>query len=349
MSLRALLNGQESIVPFKGGDLTRLCEKFYSSVGSPVHTLRPEQNLSTLRQAMRNAGFAVGNTHEMLRDAVGVFRPEFEREIRKISGNDVQETKFRAIPKSISRMLQKESSEGDDGVLGPASHTDVEAVTLFAKTPEAFDRITSRLRPMNNLNTVQLKEKAVDPDGKGFPANTAKYCVTKTVGGIKDVPWIAEIQVLIHGSQKFCDKSHEDMHFERGYEKWINGSSRGLSDSSVLVAAGKLKNYVSRHIPTLNKDMAAATGMDKLRQARSYYLIGDTPVAHVRNQMGDNYCFIPDTATGFYRVENSYLSELAPEKLISKKDFLTYALALVPVPNLALSGKSSRPALALAS
>lgn len=349
MSLRALLNGQESIVPFKGTDLTRLCDKFYSSVGAPVHQLRPEQNLSTLRRAMRNAGFQVDNTHEMLRAAAGVFRPEFEREVKKISANDVKEIKFRPVPKTISRMIQKEQSLGDDHVSGPAAHTDVEAVTLFAKTPEAVERITNRLRPMYNFNTMQLKEKIVDPDRKGFPANTVKYCISKTVGGIQNVPWIAEIQILIDGSQKYCDRTHEDMGVGRGYDRWIKSNGRGLSDTSVLLSIGKLIGSVEKHIPALNKDMAAATGMDKLRQTRSYYLIDNVPVAHVRNKMGDNYCFIPDAATGFYRVENSYLSELSPEKIVSKEDFLTYALALVPVPNVALSGKTQKPMLALAS
>lgn len=220
MSLRDFLSGRPTSLALSVRDPINL-GKAFMAVGCPVHYIRPVQNLAALRLGLNAIGASFSNDHTMLHAAVPVFRPSFEKEIKRLVGRDATELHFRPAPKALYRMEEKETSPDEPDVQSAASHTDVDGVQIYARSLKSFVHITNKLRPANNSHSVQMKEKAINPERTGFPGNTVKYVLERNLGGVT-VPWIVEIQILMDGAQKYCKGSHHDMEFDRGYKRWLN-------------------------------------------------------------------------------------------------------------------------------
>lgn len=353
MSLKALLNGQQTSVPYTLGGTSQknLSNKFFSSVGVPVHTLRPNQNLPLLRLALGSsyAGRFEDDYDLLVNGAGPAFRSEFEMHVRKIIHRDAAVVKFREKPKSLFRMRDKEAlMEG--GAVGAESHTDINAVMIFAKDIAAFERLTDRLRPSNNANVAQLKEKAANPDENYFPGNTIKYIVEKNFGDLKRVPMVTEIILLMDGCQDYYTYTHDQVEKRRGLSKFWNSNSRGKGDIDVQLSAAYMLGTTGQAIPRVNKEMAKVTGMDSICQDRSYHLIDGIPVTHVVTKKGDNFAFTPDAESGFYVVDNSYLQRISKDTRSSREEFLIRSQDMVPMPDVqGLSGQTAQPLLQLAS
>ncbi len=341
--LRTFLSGEQTAVQFlvrQPEDVSRA----FNSFGGPVHYIRPEQNLPALRIGLNALGIPFSDDHELLHAAFKLFRPDFEKQVRKLAGRDAAEIHFRDEPKSLSRMWDKETDPRERDVASPASHTDVDGVQIYARNIQSFIRITNKLRPSNNAQTLQMKEKAINAEDTGFPANTFKYVLIRKINWIT-VPWVVEILGLIDGTQEICKQSHKGMGIDRAVQKWFSEERRGVGDVDVLTSTAYIHQRAVSERPSLNREMAIATGLDKLRQTRTYFLIDDVPITHATDKMGADFCFVPDPTTGLFREENSYLGRLDKQLQISREDFIFYSRALVSPPDARLSGVVSTPAL----
>lgn len=345
MSLKTMLSGDSTSVPYRLQSVTKtsLRDRFFSSVGVPVHTLRPDQNIPVLRLALQSANVTFEDDYDLLRKAAPLFQEEFARHVRKITHKDAAEIMYRSQPKQLSRMRDKENAAGE-GATCAASHTDLNAVMIFAKDIQAFQRLTDRLRPANNSHVAQLKEKSVNPDESFFPGNTVKYIVERNIGGIKNVPMVCEIIILMDGCQKYYRDTHDKQELNRGMNKWwkdwFDAPHRGHSDVEVVAALAKIEAKNSRSLPKVNRDMAKATGMDLIYQQREYHFVDGMPVTHVRNKLGENFCFAPNPNTGFYERADQFLGKISPQTKSSREEFLILSQDLVPAPDIKrLSGR----------
>lgn len=95
--------------------------------------------------------------------------------------------------------------------------------------------------------------------------------------------------------------------------------------------------------PRVNEAMSRATGLDRIRQERTYYKIGDMPVAHVTDHNGADYCFVPDAKTGFFREDNSYMGKLNPDNRVTREDFVFESRLIVPMPDERNTGRANSP------
>jgi len=338
MSLKQLLSGQPTSVPYRLRESVGLSlrEKFFSSVGVPVHTLRPDQNLDLLRTAFKSIGVEYADDYELLLGASRFFQSEFEKQIRKIVHKGEAEICMRPKEKDLGRMRDKENAAGE-GATCAASHTDLNAVKLFARDLDSFLRLTERLRPSKNSHTAQLKEKSVNPDETFFPGNTVKYVVERDIGNFKKVPFVTEIIILMDGCQPYDIETHDEVDIKRGIAHFWGGNRKGLQDLSVVMAAGKLDTKATSRQSKANRDMAKATGLDQIVQHRDYHLVDKVPVTHVTNLRGDNFCFVPNPSTGMYEEDNSYLGKIGPHNKSSREEFLILSLEMVKAPDIVIN------------
>lgn len=331
--LRAFLSGEQSAIPYQLKDSKGALTKSFSGVGTPVHDLRPEQNMALLRLAFASKGITSLSDHQLIIEAGKIFQPELEKVVQKLCGRGVEEIKSRP-PKRLERMIEKEALDG----LKPQGHTDSAALTVYSKNPAAFIRHTNIFRPCNNSMTAQMKEKAATPDGSEFCGNMVKIILEQKIGKIK-VPFVCEVLLMIDGCQDKYTRTHRDMNGERDWDRFYNNPNhKSFLDPTVVVAASVRKDRLSKHKRELNHEMAVASGLAELRQERTYYMVGNTPVMFATNQKGDKHFIVPDAKTGLYRDDQSFAVKIADATRITREQYVGRAREMVPVPDMKKSG-----------
>jgi hypothetical protein len=337
VGVKAFLGGEPSLIPYKLKiEERQSLSRAFSGVGTPVHNLRPVQNLPYLRMAMESAGLKFDNDAELLLAVAELYQPELEKVATKILGRGVAEILPRP-PKLLCRMREKEIMDG----LSIEGHTDLAAIAVFSRTERDLIRHTNNFRPCNNAMVAQMKEKTATPeDGSSFAANTIKIIIERDIGTFEKVPFVCEIQSMLDGCQKEYKSTHKGIEEQRGLLKFFNlGERKGRQDPNVLVAAGYVRDKAEKKLRKTNQAMAKATGLDELQQNRTYYMVDDVPVMHATNKRGDDLYLIPDTKTGLYRHEASYANKIQRGTVIKREDFIIASRALVPTPDVSNSGR----------
>ncbi len=338
MSLQALLRGEETPVSYVVRSPKDFSGRFYSAPGVPVHDIRPIQNMPLLRLGFEEAANTKLTDHELLNVAKEHFDPIIRQEVIKETARlHVKDIRYRVQPKNEERMRAKEQ---DPDFCGAAGHIDFSACMVFAGDVNTFTKLTNHHLPAEHSSVARLLVKAPHPDDTTkYPANLVNVVTTSIVGGVS-VPWVNERQIGMDGWQSYYDETHNQMSVQRRLTTAFD-NVRAFNPKAQKII-GRMDKAAKRGVPRANEEMAEKTGVDKLLQTRSYFLINidgeDRAFTVARDRMNSQFCFFANPETGFYQTDNALLSMLDKAVPISRESFLTFSMVAVPLPNLSKVG-----------